>query len=275
METGCSLKIESILENSPSDPNTQPFPQFFSEPNCEGDVFPPTYGPISDHTFTPAMRSYIVPDGWDLDISVDNELTLHGNTFVATSANITYISSMQPKQTQDQVTAEFCMGRYAAFYSTPFKNEYYPTSAQCDNFMASYCNESANEDLPECSCFTEQKELQAQYPDLLLPVACFGATCRVTGYETDEMFSQDCTVPICQQLIVANTDPFIDEGTSNITCGGRDFYIPDLPSPIPTDTPHSTTVKPPTETTPAWVIFVALAGGIAIAILIAMAIIYL
>ena len=263
----CAGKIEQILDNDPVNSSAQPYPTFYEDANCQGNSFPSAWGP-QDHTFTSSYSSVIIPEGWTVTID-GNTFT---DTFTQTDSTIDAIVTT-PDMSQDELKATFCMGRYAAFFSTPFKNSYFPASTACDTFMPTYCNTPSTEDLPECSCFKEDKELKAEYPDLVLPVACFGETCRIDGYETAEMYAQDCTVPICQDLIANTGNGFTDNGVTNVTCGSRDFYIPDLPTVIPPD-PTSNPIQQDTSTA-SWIIAVIMAGTIAIAILVALAIIYL
>ncbi len=202
------------------------------------------------------------PPNWTV---VADGNTVGDDLFGITYTDCTFdvITSAKPvaNTSPETTTVSLCMGEPPYAFGEKFRTSYYPTSDACDLFMRdSYCTTGDKINTDECSCFREQKQLQEQYPDLVLPVACFGNACPRVGYQTFSMAANNCTIPVCAKMVAEASGGLQVTGNTEILCGSREFTIPNLATVTPAATTPNLAPIVETEKTPNYVIVAGVVG---------------
>lgn len=257
---GCGKIIAALLEaGAGGDPTNPLFPMFFDEVDCGGKRFPNAYQEIKVPTGFgdgQKIRSMIKPAEWRVLLDND-EVGFEQSGVTYTDCDYIKVGKSLPVDGTSAAsqTVSLCMGRPPYAFGQKYRTPYYPTSDSCDLFMEnSYCKQGDNIDTDECSCFREQRELQAQYPDLVLPVACFGQKCAKLGYQTYSIASNNCTIPVCAEMVQESSGSLKVTGKTEIKCGPREFTIPNFPTITPSPTSPNLAPLVDKEKTPAYVI---------------------
>lgn len=302
MSEGCAAALDdaiSQLELTAS--NMSLYPRFFSDVDCGTpdaqlaqtyiDFVTPANGyftrkSFTDHGVSAIPKSFLLPENFKLTYANvgQAEVTIEGpytitNTYEGAGAKDAVKGTgwtgdttiqFELLRTVDQYKVDMCMGAHVYTFGVPkILNDYTPRQPQCDQFMTDYCQNKTKDEAPECACFIEQFELDKDYPDLSLSVACFGDTCRKgRSYETAEMYQNTCSVPFCSDQIQKHSGDFTDKGKTTITCGSADFKIPspdEIPIIVTVTTPHDD------EGWPSWaepllIVACALAAGVVLAL---------
>ena len=262
---GCGNLIASLLaQGGGADPTNPLYPIFFEDVNCSGARFPDSYAEVENQGFDDGkkIRSLIKPSNWTVVADGTNlGDALYGITYTDCSYDIVTSSKPVTGTSADTTAVSLCMGQPPYEYGERFRTSYYPTSDACDLFMRdTYCTKGDNLDTDYCSCFREQKQLQEQYPDLILPVACFGNACPRVGYQTFSMAANNCTIPVCANMVAEASGGLHVTGNTKIECGSREFTIPNLATVTPTATTPDLAPIVETEKTPNYVIVAAVMG---------------
>jgi hypothetical protein len=144
---------------------------------------------------------------------------------------------------------------------------WHPRSNGCDLFMSSLCAVSSDPALTEtCSCFAQQRALDAKYPGLNVGACCFGVdpsgditkACAFNpnAYKTQALQDNCCSFAECQS-IVSHLTP-----ETNIHCNGN---LVDFPVVIPSASATPVVITTTTTDIPSYVwVLVGLGVGIVV-----------
>lgn len=133
--------------------------------------------------------------------------------------------------TQDWIKAQ-CMGLDAAIEQYPL-TYYTPQTAQCDDWMASYCTSNPGD--PVCNCFNDEADLLAKYDRdcitnadgsincVVYPVTCMGRKCSSYGYRTARMSGYECNIKVCESIVNLLGNDIVTNGDQLLFCGDDEF----------------------------------------------------
>jgi hypothetical protein len=119
---------------------------------------------------------------------------------------------------------------------TPIKR-YEKGGPACDQFMSSYCSDTANLEktgvYSQCSCILEQKRLDIQFGNLAINTQCLSTMCAGSSpnvYKTGQMI-QGCSTKLCQQIINIHGSEILAKGIQSMTCNGHVTKVNDSTHP--------------------------------------------
>lgn len=259
-------------------PSSQPYPVFFptnpSSNQCDASLYwPNTYNDIAQFVIQgtffdlntvagnslnfDSLSDFYVPEGITITVKSGAKTPSPPNT-VSYSGPTLQIDLTIFKTPQIQIALNpdyndllmnMCMGTIMTIEGKPLTVYDINNAvgyANCDAIMSKLCAlTSLNVSKPACACFSDQMELDIDYPDLNPSVICFGSNCALEGYRTQTMIEQECSVAICEQFVEQHGQDISITGKTHIYC---DNSIYTLPSPHPNAT-VSQTPAPTGETT--------------------------
>jgi len=117
---------------------------------------------------------------------------------------------------------QLAMGRSTLHVAGYPLRSWEPHTRFTDEFMHGYClTNRDNHD--ECACFRDREEMEQKYPDITLPVTCYGENCGGKGYRTSEMETETCSYQICLADVQAHGKNLQNLGTTELYCAGKFF----------------------------------------------------
>ena len=224
------------------------YPVFFTGTDCGGERWPPNYSTVEPfvvngvsfnlaETAGPAFQgldTFWVPPGVTLNITDGGVGAVFvGPELRSSVAMITDPDVLITNSNWYELTRQSCLGQPVTIVGrvlTVYDPSVQVGRATCDRILESFCSLASNLDLPECACFADQSEFRAQYPDLNVPVVCYGARCQAGGYRTDAMVNAECALAVCQEVSSTAGTNLVRNGTVTLEC---DNQVPPLPTPAP------------------------------------------
>lgn len=191
-------------------------------------------------TSTRQLQSIFVPGNWSIIIlDASNTLTTyHGPTlrFIGLNTDGLNPSSVRSIKLKRKAIGDrnhgpaswtsnrlhLAMGRATLHVAGYPLRSWEPHTRFTDEFMHTYCLDNRT-NTDECACFRDREEMEQKYPDLTLPVTCYGENCGGKGYRTAEMETETCSYQICLSDVRAHGTNLQNLGTTSIYCAGKFF----------------------------------------------------
>lgn len=174
----------------------------------------------------------------------DGNRVVNSGTIESVTYNAKYMVACRLESYERSIVDMCTRGRQLTIGTASLNNVWKAQTEECDAFIRGYCALSNNPDASACRCFSQQERLDAKYgKEAGVPVACFGSDVTEDGelpcsqdnkaYRTQSMIDNECTFPVCQEVVRKNgilQTVAEEKGITSISCVQQSV---EMPKPLP------------------------------------------